>query len=91
MIATIEAASLLWGKQSLENLVEKYPVLEKYNLEQDNHYDTPRALITIDSLIELKELINDLKHDIVITVPQAGGETARYADFIITIYDDWIE
>lgn len=91
MIAKIEAASLIWKKQTLEKLMRKYPVLEKYNLEQDDHYDIPSALITIDSLIELKEFINDLKHDIVITVPQAGGEAARYADFIITIYDDWIE
>lgn len=91
MIAKIDAASLFWKERTLENLVRKYPVLEKYNLEQDEHYDTPSALITIDNLVELKELINDLKHDIVITVPQAGGEAARYADFIITIYDDWIE
>lgn len=91
MIAKIKAASFFWKEKTLENLVRKYPELEKYNLEQDEHYDTPSALITIDSLIELKELINDLKHDIVITVPQAGGEAARYADFIITIYDDWIE
>lgn len=90
MIAKIKAASLVWSEQTPENLARMHPELNKYGLRQDENYVDPRSLITIDNLVELKELIIELNYAIVIEVPEKGEET-RYVDFIITIYDDYIE
>ena len=90
MIAKIKAASLVWNEQTPENLARMHPELNKYGLRQDENYVDPYSLITIDNLIELKEFIIELNYEIVIDVPEKGKE-ANYVDFVITIYDDYIE
>ncbi len=90
MIAKVKAASLIWKEQTPENLVRRYPELNRYGLRQDENYVEPCSLITIDNLTELKEFVVELTYAVVIDVPEKGEE-ANYVDFVITIYDDYLE
>lgn len=76
-----------WGEG--KKIIEKYPVIKKYNYEIDYPYprkEQDRLLVEIDDLIKFAK---DVKQEIIIITKQYNDEDKGFVT--LEIYDTWRE
>lgn len=87
-INNVDVPSHIWKykdgkmtKKYTHYLLNKYEILNKYK------YNLEDGSIIIDSLEELKQLVKDLKEEIIVSIGDNGDNNTLF----ILIYDDYIE
>ena len=69
----------VWGK--VKEIIEKYPVLEKYQTRVERPYPNPIAERLVIKVDNLPKLYDDIKQEIILSKDEFGYELEIYDDY----------